>query len=336
MRTLSNLSAVSYSTFRFNATLASVTEFESINDLSLFNAIPAPIILGEGSNTIFMQDITAPVCRFIANNKQVTALNNDFVLVHVDAGHNWHQLVTWAVQQQFWGIENLALIPGSVGAAPVQNIGAYGVDLADSCVYVDFYDWQSREVKRITAGRCQFGYRDSVFKHALAGKGIIVAVGLCLSKQPSRQLSYKGLDHLPVDASLDTIYQQVIAVRSSKLPDPAILANCGSFFKNPIITTEHYASLRLIFPTIPGFIVDDQFVKVPAAWLIEQQGFKGKNIGDVGCYKLQPLVLVNHGTGTAEQLTALVSKLQQQVYAVYQIALEPEVRMLAADGHTDD
>lgn len=336
MRTLSNLSAVSYSTFRFNATLASVTEFESINDLSLFNAIPAPIILGEGSNTIFMQDITAPVCRFIANNKQVTALNNDFVLVHVDAGHNWHQLVTWAVQQQFWGIENLALIPGSVGAAPVQNIGAYGVDLADSCVYVDFYDWQSREVKRITAGRCQFGYRDSVFKHALAGKGIIVAVGLCLSKQPSRQLSYKGLDHLPVDASLDTIYQQVIAVRSSKLPDPAILANCGSFFKNPIITTEHYASLRLIFPTIPGFIVDDQFVKVPAAWLIEQQGFKGKNIGDVGCYKLQPLVLVNHGSGTAEQLTALVSKLQQQVYAVYQIALEPEVRMLAADGHTDD
>lgn len=336
MRTLSNLSAVSYSTFRFNATLASVTEFESIDDLSLFNAIPAPIILGEGSNTVFMQDITAPVCRFIANNKQVTALNNDFVLVHVDAGHNWHQLVTWAVQQHFWGIENLALIPGSVGAAPVQNIGAYGVELADSCVYVDFYDWQSQKVKRIPAGRCQFGYRDSLFKHGLANKGIIVAVGLCLSKQPSRQLSYKGLDHLPTDASIDVIYQQVIAVRSAKLPDPMTLANCGSFFKNPTITAEHYARLKLTFPHIPGFVVAEQLVKVPAAWLIEQQGFKGKNIGDVGCYKLQPLVLVNHGAGTAEQLTALVSKLQQQVYAVYQIALEPEVRMLAADGRADD
>lgn len=336
MRTLTNLSAAPYSTFRFDVKLTSITEFNSVAELQAFNMALSPVILGEGSNTIFMQDITAPVYRYIADAKTINKLDDQHVLLHVEAGHNWHQLVSWTVEQQLWGIENLALIPGSVGAAPVQNIGAYGVELADSCVYVDFYDWQSREVKRITAGRCQFGYRDSVFKHALAGKGIIVAVGLCLSKQPSRQLSYKGLDHLPVDASLDTIYQQVIAVRSSKLPDPAILANCGSFFKNPIITTEHYASLRLIFPTIPGFIVDDQFVKVPAAWLIEQQGFKGKNIGDVGCYKLQPLVLVNHGSGTAEQLTALVSKLQQQVYAVYQIALEPEVRMLAADGHTDD
>lgn len=332
MRTLANVSAAPYSTFRFTATLSSVNEFRSVAELEAFYPATAPVVLGEGSNTIFMQDVNVQVCRFTADSKAVTTLDAQHVLVHVDAGHNWHQLVSWAVEQQLWGIENLALIPGSVGAAPVQNIGAYGVELADSCMYVDFYHWQLRKVQRIAAGRCQFGYRDSVFKHALAGKGIIIAVGLCLSKQPAAVLGYKGLDHLPADAAIDTIFGQVIAVRSSKLPDPTVLANCGSFFKNPVITKQQYIELKAKYADMPGFIQGDASVKVPAAWLLEQQGFKGKVYGGVGCYKLQPLVVVNHGDGTSVQLQQLIADVQQQIFAAYGIALEPEVRMLNSAG----
>lgn len=332
MRTFTNISAVPYSTFRFDARLAEVFEFDSISDLDNFHPDKSPVVLGEGSNTIFMQDLSAPVCRFVAASKTVAQLDAQHVLVHIEAGHNWHQLVRWSVEQQLWGIENLALIPGSVGAAPVQNIGAYGVELADSCLYVDFYHWQQRKVQRISAGRCQFAYRDSVFKHALAGKGIIVAVGLCLSKQPAAVLDYKGLDHLPADAAINTIFEQVITVRSSKLPDPAVLANCGSFFKNPVITKQHYTVLKAKYADMPGFIQADGSIKVAAAWLIEQQGFKGKSYGDVGCYKLQPLVVVNYGAGTPAQLEQLITAVQQQVLAVYGIPLEAEVRMLNGAG----
>ncbi len=332
MRTLTNISAVPYSTFRFDATLSSVHEFNSVSELRSFNTETAPVVLGEGSNTIFLQDMAAPICRFVADSKTVTDLGAEHVLVHVEAGHNWHKLVSWAVEQQLWGIENLALIPGSVGAAPVQNIGAYGVELADSCLYVDFYHWQQRKVQRIAAGRCQFGYRDSVFKHALAAKGIIVAVGLCLSKKPAAVLEYKGLDHLPADAAINTVFEQVIAVRSSKLPDPAVLANCGSFFKNPVITKQHYTELKVKHADMPGFIQPDGSIKVAAAWLMEQQGFKGQRVGEVGCYQLQPLVIVNHGAGTAVQLEQLVTAIQQRVLSAYNIQLEAEVRMLNGAG----
>ncbi|WP_205313738.1 UDP-N-acetylmuramate dehydrogenase [Rheinheimera maricola] len=332
MRTLTNISAIPYSTFRFNAQLAAVTEFASVAELDIFHFDTTPVVLGEGSNTIFMQDLTAPVIRFVADSKMITELDAHHVLVHVEAGHNWHKLVSWAVEQQLWGIENLALIPGSVGAAPVQNIGAYGVELSDSCLYVDFYHWQQRKVQRIAAGRCRFGYRDSVFKHALAGKGVIVAVGFCLSRQPNPVLGYNGLDHLPANVAINSILDQVIVVRSSKLPDPAVLANCGSFFKNPVIALQHYTALKTKYADMPGFSQPDNTVKIPAAWLIEQQGFKGKHYGEVGCYKLQPLVIVNHGAGTAAQLEQLVTAVQQQVLSAYNIQLEVEVRMLNGAG----
>lgn len=332
MRTLTNISAVPYSTFRFDATLSSVHEFNSVSELHSFDAETAPVVLGEGSNTIFLQDLAAPVCRFVADSKTLTELGTDHVLVHVEAGHNWHQLVRWTVEQELWGIENLALIPGSVGAAPVQNIGAYGVELADTCLYVDFYHWQQRKVQRITAGRCQFAYRDSVFKRALAGKGVIVAVGLCLSRRPSPVLGYNGLDHLSADTAISNIFEQVIAVRSSKLPDPAVLANCGSFFKNPVVTLQNYTALKNKYAAIPGFSQSDNTVKIPAAWLIDQAGFKGQRYGEVGCYSLQPLVIVNHGAGTAVQLEQLVAAVQQQVFSNYNIELEVEVRMLDSTG----
>lgn len=332
MQILNNVSAIPFSTFRFDVRLSSVTDFSSVEELGQHNLAERPVILGEGSNTIFMHSLGRPIYRFIANSKTVYDLNNDFVLLHVEAGHNWHQLVSWCVEKQYWGLENLALIPGTVGAAPVQNIGAYGVELADKCSYVDFFHWETKQLERIAAGRCQFGYRDSIFKRALAGKGIIVAVGLMLSKKAKPVLSYKGLDHLAADVEMNVIFQQVIAIRSAKLPDPTQLANCGSFFKNPVISKEHYQRLQQQYPDIPGFSQADGQVKVPAAWLIDQQGFKGKGVGDIKCFKLQPLVIVNEGQGTPAQLEQHVSTIQQQVNTTFQIMLEPEVRMLSADG----
>ena len=324
MRTLTNISAVSYSTFRFNAQLAAVTEFGSVAELENFHSDTTPVVLGEGSNTIFMQDLTAPVCRFVADSKTVTQLDPPHVLIHVEAGHNWHQLVSWAVGQQLWGIENLALIPGSVGAAPVQNIGAYGVELADCCLYVDFYHWQQRKVLRIAAGRCEFGYRDSVFKHALAGKGIIIAVGLCLSKQPAPVLGYKGLDHLPADADIKSIFEQVIAVRNSKLPAPAELANCGSFFKNPTVTPEQCADIIARDPKVVHYPMPDGSIKLAAGWLIDACGWKGKSVGNAAVYEKQALVLVNRGGATGGEVVTLAKAIQTSVYERFGIRLEPE------------
>jgi len=328
MHILSDQSAINFSTFRFEQKLRTVIEFESVSELQQYKPSGSELILGEGSNTIFLSDITRPVCRYVASYKQLIALDQGYYLLHAEGGHNWHQLVEWSVRQNLWGLENLALIPGSVGAAPVQNIGAYGVELADRCLYVDFYQWQDQQVHRLTASQCDFGYRDSIFKQILAGKGIIVAVGLLLQRQPRPVLNYKGLDHLSATSSLQDIYQQVIDVRSSKLPDPARLANCGSFFKNPVISSEHFQRLQQLYPHIPGFKAADGSVKVPAAWFIDQQGFKGYRFKNVGCYPLQPLVLVNYGGGMPEQLLELKNEIQHKVHQIYQVLLEPEVRLI--------
>ncbi|KKO43807.1 UDP-N-acetylenolpyruvoylglucosamine reductase [Arsukibacterium ikkense] len=321
-----------YSTFRLKTRLATLIEVSCLADLAQLDITVAPLVLGEGSNTIFLQAQTRPIVRFTGNRITESWLDDKHCLLHVEAGHNWHQLVTTAVQQQLWGIENLALIPGSVGAAPVQNIGAYGVELADVCAYVDYYHWQTRSLQRLTASNCNFGYRDSVFKHQLASEGIIVAVGIRLSTVAKPVLSYQGLDKLPAGSSIKEIYQQVIVTRNSKLPDYRLLANCGSFFKNPVIDKLEYQRLQQHHPTIPGFKQDTNQVKVPAAWLIDQQGFKGFRFNDIGCYSQQPLVLVNYGDGNAEDLLTLISEIQSKVYQAYQITLEPEVRLLNSDG----
>lgn len=335
MRNLTDQSALEYSTFRFDKQLSLVTELGTLADLEHYQPDTAPLILGEGSNTVFLHNQTKPICRFVGKDKTLHWLDDNYAVLHVEAGHNWHQLVQWVVEQKLWGLENLALIPGSVGAAPVQNIGAYGVELADVCLYVDFYRWQTKSVERIAASRCKFSYRDSIFKHAFSGQGLIVAVGMLLQKRARPVLNYSGLDKLPADSAIEAIFQQVISVRQAKLPDPTVLPNCGSFFKNPVISAAHYRQLQQQFPLIPGYS-DGKQIKVPAAWLIEQQGFKGRRNGDIGCYLHQPLVLVNYGDGTSEQLLELVTSIQLAVASHYQIELEPEVRMLAANGNLYD
>lgn len=328
MRLLQQLSAKSYSTFALATQLAELVELDSLAELMAYQPTVTPLLLGEGSNSIFLTDQTQTVLRYLAKSRTVLAENEQQVKLHIEAGDNWHQLVSWTVAQGWWGLENLSLIPGSVGAAPVQNIGAYGAELADCCDYVDFFHWQSRDVQRLSKSDCGFGYRDSIFKTVLAGLGVIIAVGLTLKKHSQPKLGYKGLEHLNQQSSVTEVAQAVIAVRQSKLPDPAILPNCGSFFKNPVVSQSVFETIYKAYPAMPFYPQADGLVKLAAGWLIEQTGLKGQRIGDVGCYEKQALVLVNFGKGTAAELQQLIALIQQKVAAQFAVQLEPEVRLL--------
>ncbi len=319
-----------YSTFRFAATLQRVTLLSSLAELQAYQPETTPLVLGEGSNSIFLADYQGEIVRYLAAGV-TESVQQEQLLLHVEAGHNWHQLVMKMAGAGWWGLENLALIPGSVGAAPVQNIGAYGVEFADCCVYVDFYHWQQRAVIRLSRADCQFGYRDSIFKQQLAGQGLIVAVGLQLTRHGRAVTRYQGLEQLTADCSPLDVTSAVIALRQSKLPDPAQLANCGSFFKNPLLSASQFQLLKASYPTLPNYPQPDGSYKVAAAWLIEQSGFKGYRLGGVGCYERQPLVLVNYGQGTAVELLALVNAILHKVRQQFGIELEPEVRMMQAD-----
>lgn len=326
MQLLSSQDARTYSTFRLPATFQQVFVVESLDELMRLRFEQAPLVLGEGSNSIFLSNQTRPVLRYVEASRHVQQ-HEQSIQLHVGAGHNWHQLVAWTVAQGWWGLENLALIPGSVGAAPVQNIGAYGVEFADCCDYVDFYHFQSRQVQRLRRDDCAFGYRDSCFKQQLLDHGVIVAVGLRLTTEGSAKLTYKGLDHLASDAAVAKVFETVIALRQSKLPDPSVLANCGSFFKNPVVMADTAAQLQQQFPAMPVFIQTDGSVKLAAAWLLEQCGFKGQQADGIGCYAEQPLVLVNHGTGTASGLIHWIKHITAGVYQRFGVRLEPEVRL---------
>ena len=328
MRLLQQLSAKPYSTFALDTQLAELVELESLAELTAYQPTTTPLLLGEGSNSIFLTDQTQTILRYLANSRTLLAEDEYQVQLHIEAGDNWHQLVSWTVAQGWWGLENLSLIPGSVGAAPVQNIGAYGAELADCCDYVDFFHWQSRTVQRLSKSDCGFGYRDSIFKTALAGQGVIVALGLTLQKQGQPKLGYKGLEHLTEQSSVAEVAQAVIAVRQSKLPDPAALPNCGSFFKNPVVSHSVFEAIQSRYPAMPFYPQAEGMVKLAAGWLIEQVGLKGQRIGDVGCYEKQALVLVNFGQGTAAELLQMISLIQQKVATAFAVQLEPEVRLL--------
>ncbi len=328
MRLLQQLSAKSYSTFALDTQLAELIELGSLAELKAYRPQTIPLLLGEGSNSIFLSDQNQTVLRYLAKSRTVLSEDEQQVQLHIEAGDNWHQLVSWTVAQGWWGLENLSLIPGSVGAAPVQNIGAYGAELADCCDYVDFFYWQNRDVQRLRKSDCGFGYRDSIFKTALAGQGVIVAVGLTLKKQGQPKLGYKGLEHLNQHSSVAEVAQAVISVRQSKLPDPAVLPNCGSFFKNPVVSRPVFEAIQHRHPAMPFYPQADGLIKLAAGWLIEQVGLKGQRIGDVGCYEKQALVLVNFGKGTAAELQKMIALIQQKVATEFAVQLEPEVRLI--------
>lgn len=290
-------------------------------------------LLGEGSNTLFVKDFNGVVVKNDFKGIEIHECDHDSVILTVGAGENWHQLVEFCIQHDFYGIENLSLIPGSVGAAPIQNIGAYGVELKQVFDSLEAIELNTGQSRTFDLAACQFGYRDSVFKHSLQGKYLITSVNLKLSKKPSFNTSYgavqQQLDERGVkQLSLRAVSDAVIAIRQSKLPDPKKIANAGSFFKNPIISNRQYQDMLQQYPAMPSYMLDQDSVKIPAAWLIEQVGWKGKRVGNVGVHDKQALVLVNYGDATGPEILALADAIQQDVGNTFGIVLQPEVHFV--------
>jgi UDP-N-acetylmuramate dehydrogenase len=304
-----------------------LSDLESLPNLSL-NPF---YILGEGSNTLFV-DTQAPIIIKPDFKGIDISETDDNYFVRAGAGENWHNLVCLCINKGVYGLENLALIPGSIGASPVQNIGAYGVELSNFCVEVTWFDFSSRTVKTLDNQECCFSYRDSIFKNAFLNKGVITEVVLKLSKKWQANLSYSGLNELPSDANAKEVMDKVISLRQAKLPDPDQLPNAGSFFKNPVVSVEKLASLKTIYPEIPFYSQDNGNVKLAAGWLIEQTGLKGYLKNQVGVHENQALVLVNHESDYGKDILGLAQFVQQEVHKKFEILLSPEVRMITSQG----
>jgi len=258
--------------------------------------------------------------------------NNETIIVEVGAGENWHQLVMHSVEKGWGGIENLSLIPGSVGAAPIQNIGAYGVELDQVFVSLEAMAIETGETKTFNKKECQFAYRDSIFKNSLKGKYVITSVTLRLQKNPVINTSYSALaeklkEEGVENPDIEDVSKAVIGVRQSKLPDPAEIGNTGSFFKNPIISQKQYTKLKQQYPDIPHYPAGDE-VKIPAAWLIDQCGWKGKRFGDAGVHKMQALVIVNYGMATGKEIWHLAQRIRNSVKEKFGVSLTSEVNVV--------
>lgn len=303
---------------------------DSLIELLQEYAIQPYLVMGEGSNTIFLADFSSTV---IVNRIKgvVHRQDNTNHYLQVGAGENWHELVEFCMQQNIGGFENLALIPGSVGAAPIQNIGAYGVEIERFIDSVEFVDTTDFSLQSLPNKACEFAYRDSVFKRQPTNSRIIVQVNFVLPKVYQLETSYGPLAKL-TQATARQVCDEVIAIRRSKLPDPKKQGNAGSFFKNPVISNAQFKSLQAQVPAIPYYDAGDKHKKIPAAWLIDQLGFKGKQVGNIACHVHQPLVLVNLGNGTGNDLLALARNIVQKVEAEFGIHLENEVRLIGQEG----
>ncbi|MCB1669885.1 MAG: UDP-N-acetylmuramate dehydrogenase [Gammaproteobacteria bacterium] len=325
--------ARAFCTVREQADLLQALAYAVEQDLPL-------LVLGGGSNVLFIDDYPGLVVHMAMPGIERLEQDDNRVLLQVGAGENWHNLVMWCLRKGFYGIENLALIPGTVGAAPIQNIGAYGVELATVFACLTALEANSGEFWTFQRDDCQFGYRDSVFKHGRPGELIITTVTLQLSLAPVPVTDYRTLheelerrhgDSVP---SPQQVADAVIAIRQSKLPDPARLPNCGSFFKNPVIDQATFQTLSARYDRIPVFPVPDQpgQIKIPAAWLLDQAGWKGRRQGAAGVHREQAVVLVNHGGASGAELLALARDMQAAVLDRFGIALEPEVRIVQGSG----
>jgi UDP-N-acetylmuramate dehydrogenase len=290
------------------------------------------ITLGEGSNVVLAGDLHALVIHQTQRGIEILDDAEEAVLLRVAAGENWHALVQWTLARGYFGLENLALIPGTMGAAPIQNIGAYGVELAPFVQRVFAIRVEDGKPLELTAKECEFGYRDSVFKQALRDRVVITSVDLLLPKNPALQLSYPALkDYLESSCAVaptpQLVFDAVVNIRRSRLPDPGIIPNAGSFFKNPVISQGQLDELREHAPNLPSYPQSNEQVKLPAAWLIDQCGWKGKRLGGYGVHPEHALVLVNHGGDNGTELLELARQISSSVDGVYGIKLEIEPRV---------
>lgn len=305
-------------------TIADLKELPDLTD-SIF------YILGEGSNTLFVDQVAPVIIKPNFKGIKVSETDDNYI-VEVGAGENWHHLVCMCVEQGINGLENLALIPGSVGAAPVQNIGAYGVDFSDFCLYVKWFEFSSKAIKVLSNRDCNFSYRESIFKKSLHNKGIITEVVFKFPKVWHANLGYAGLMDLGKSASAEQVMARIISLRQSKLPDPSKLPNAGSFFKNPIVDESKFEHLKSSYPKIPFYPQEHNVIKLAAGWLIEQAGLKGYKSNGVGVHENQALVLVNDTSERGVDIVTLAKHVQDQVLTKFDILLSPEVRMITTNG----
>lgn len=290
------------------------------------------LLLGSGSNCAFIEDFDGVIAQIHIKGINVDELADAYHLT-VGAGEDWHQLVSWTLEHHMYGLENLALIPGTVGAAPIQNIGAYGAEVSHFIQWVEYIEIDSGQLVRLQNAACEFGYRESIFKQSLQGKALITHVGFALPKPWLPNLLYAELKRLN-NPSAKAIFDKVIEVRRSKLPDPMIQGNAGSFFKNPVVDQSVVDTLKKSFDNIPAYELPDGKAKVPAAWLIDKLGYKGRSYGGIMCHSKQPLVLVNQNPSlaTGKQLVTFAAEIQSKVAERFNIHLEPEVQLIGQNG----
>jgi UDP-N-acetylmuramate dehydrogenase len=315
-----------YAEFRDTNQLNQCLDFVKKNSLNM-------LVMGGGSNILFTKDFEGAILKNQLLGIEKIEETNDTVVVKSSAGEVWHDLVLYCVEKNWGGLENLSLIPGCVGAAPIQNIGAYGVEIKDTFLKLEALNIASRTVETFNSEQCRFGYRDSIFKNQQKNKYIILAVYFQLEKNPILHTSYGAIqDTLSgmgiQKPSIQDVSHAVCHIRQSKLPNPKEIGNAGSFFKNPEIKKEHYQKLCSQYPEIPSYPIDDDMVKIPAGWLIEKAGWKGKTINNFGVHKHQALVLVNYGNALGSDIEQLSKDIKKSILEKFEIELETEVNIV--------
>ncbi len=333
-----NFSLKNYNTFgidvkaKYFAEVFSTEELKELLSIDKYKS-QSKFILGGGSNILFTGDFDGLIIKISSNEIQIIIEDNDSVFVKAAAGVNWHELVLYCVDRNFGGIENLSLIPGKVGAAPIQNIGAYGQELKEVFYSLNGIFIDDIKEKTFYKDDCKFAYRNSIFKKELKDKFIITDVTLKLNKHPLLNTSYGAIEEELKKKNLDEITIKDISkiicdIRISKLPDPAKIGNAGSFFKNPEISKEKFKDLQSKFPALVGYSISDNLVKVPAGWLIESAGLKGKRVGNTGTHPRQALVIVNYGQSDGKEILKFKSLIKKIILEKYGIELEEEVNIL--------
>ncbi len=348
MQVQENILIKQYNTFAINVYANLFAKFNSVDELSELlefnqpktqNSKPQTLILGGGSNILFTKNFSGLVLKNELKGIKEIKEDEHHIYIQAGAGENWHQFVLHCIQHSWAGVENLSLIPGNVGASPMQNIGAYGAEIKDVFYSLEAYHIHDKKLVNFTLNDCEFGYRESIFKKKFKNEFVITSVTFRLNRIPAFNISYgamsQELEKMGVkDLSLQAVSQAVVNIRSSKLPDPAVIGNAGSFFKNPEVNSSQFAVLSLQFPAIVGYPLPNGNVKLAAGWLIEQCGpsagtsWKGFRKGDAGCHEKQALVLVNSGNATGSEIFDLSEEILQSVKAKFGVGLEREVNII--------
>lgn len=330
-----NISLKSYNTFGITVYAKRFISVTSVYELQQLLKIEKDVFLiSGGSNMLLTKDIEKLVVHIDIKGISIDQENNDAVYITVNAGEDWHEFVLWCVAENYGGLENLSLIPGNVGTCPIQNIGAYGVEVKDTITKVEGLEIETGKLISFSNEDCQFGYRNSIFKNSHKGKIILTSVRFKLTKNNHKfNTSYGAIESELAskkikNPTLRDVSEAVIAIRKSKLPDPKEIGNSGSFFKNPVIQKSQFLKLQKENPNIPSYSISDTEIKVPAGWLIEQAGFKGKRFGEFGVHEKQALVLVNYGNASGKEIYQLAEKIQKSIFKKFEIPLEIEVNII--------